>query len=212
MLNLSEHILLTLCWVAFCVSHSLFASGWWKKAMKNLLGEAYRFYRFLYSIFSAVSLAAVVYFLIEIESRFVWQFSQYILIFAVILGVSGVVIMLYCMRKYFATVTGIKQFSNVNGHDNTLQTQGLHARVRHPLYLGTLLFIWSLFFFWPYLSNLLSCLLVTIYTVAGIRMEERKLVQEFGQQYKEYALRVPMLIPRIFGRRAKSRPSLPETA
>jgi protein-S-isoprenylcysteine O-methyltransferase Ste14 len=78
-----------------------------------------------------------------------------------------------------------------------LETGGLHRYVRHPLYLGTLLLIWSLFLFFPLLSNLLGCMAITLYTLAGIRLEERKLLLRFGSMYADYCKRTPMLIPRF---------------
>jgi protein-S-isoprenylcysteine O-methyltransferase Ste14 len=79
-----------------------------------------------------------------------------------------------------------------------LEQGGLHRYVRHPLYFGTLLFIWSLFFIYPYLNNLLACIVITGYTVFGAMLEEKKLVAEFGEKYVDYKKQVPMLIPGIF--------------
>lgn len=104
-------------------------------------------------------------------------------------------IMLACVKKYFSAVSGIKAFSRERSSGAVLQTEGLHSYTRHPLYFGTLLFIWSLFLLFPLLSNLISCCLISGYTVAGIYLEERKLIIEFGEGYKDYARKVPMLIP-----------------
>lgn len=73
---------------------------------------------------------------------------------------------------------------------------GLHKIVRHPLYLGTFIFIWGIFIAFPYLSWLISSLIITVYTLIGIRFEEAKLRKEFGAQYDEYCKRVPMILPR----------------
>jgi protein-S-isoprenylcysteine O-methyltransferase Ste14 len=78
-----------------------------------------------------------------------------------------------------------------------LEQGGLHRYVRHPLYFGTLLFVWALFFVFPYLNNLLACIIITIYTLIGATLEEKKLVKQFGEQYISYKRQVPMLIPRI---------------
>ncbi len=83
---------------------------------------------------------------------------------------------------------------------NTLQKSGLHQYVRHPLYLGTLLFIWGLFLIFPLLNNLIACMVVTVYTLFGIRLEEKKLILEFGESYVEYAKKVPGLIPKFKGK------------
>jgi len=61
--------------------------------------------------------------------------------------------------------------------------------------VGTFLFIWGLFIFMPYASLLISNLIITCYTLIGIRFEEQKLLREFGQPYEEYKKRVPKIIP-----------------
>lgn len=101
------------------------------------------------------------------------------------------------IRKYFLFLSGIDVFVKVES-DPGLQQNGLHRWVRHPLYLGTLLMVWSLFIIFPYLHNLIACLMITFYTLIGIRFEEQKLVREFGTLYKEYSSRVPMLIPKLW--------------
>ena len=78
-----------------------------------------------------------------------------------------------------------------------LLISGIHRYVRHPLYLGTFLFIWGLAILFPTLSLFISNLVITIYTLIGIKLEERKLVIEFGDQYRTYQQNVPKLIPKI---------------
>ena len=100
------------------------------------------------------------------------------------------------MKKYFFSLSGISVFYKQQA-PVVLELGGLNRYVRHPLYFGTLLFIWALFFIFPYLNNLLACCVITFYTVLGARLEEKKLVMQFGEQYISYKQRVPMLIPRI---------------
>jgi protein-S-isoprenylcysteine O-methyltransferase Ste14 len=73
----------------------------------------------------------------------------------------------------------------------------MHAYVRHPLYSGTLLFVWSIFVGYPYMNNLISCAAMTIYTLIGIYFEEKKLVKEYGPAYNAYRAKVPALIPKL---------------
>lgn len=66
--------------------------------------------------------------------------------------------------------------------------------VRHPLYVGFLLALWSA----PRMSqgHLLLSIGLTIYILIAIQLEERDLVAGLGQSYRDYQARVPMLIPR----------------
>jgi methanethiol S-methyltransferase len=72
--------------------------------------------------------------------------------------------------------------------------RGPYQWVRHPLYLFMILMIWSC----PNLTSdrLLFNGLWTVWIVIGSILEERDLVLEFGDVYREYQRRVPMLIPR----------------
>jgi methanethiol S-methyltransferase len=59
------------------------------------------------------------------------------------------------------------------------------------------LFVWGLFFVFPFLNNLIAVILLTLYVFIGISFEEKKLIKEFGKNYEAYILNVPMLIPRF---------------
>ena len=71
--------------------------------------------------------------------------------------------------------------------------RGPYRWVRHPLYLFLILMIWS----YPDLTadRLLFNVLWTIWMVVGTMLEERDLVAAFGDAYREYQRKVPMLIP-----------------
>lgn len=78
---------------------------------------------------------------------------------------------------------------------------GPYRWVRHPLYLCAILMIWSC----PDLTTdrLLFNLLWTAWIVAGTLLEERDLVAEFGDSYRAYQSRVPMLVPHSLRPRAQ---------
>jgi methanethiol S-methyltransferase len=71
--------------------------------------------------------------------------------------------------------------------------RGPYLWVRHPLYLGVLILIWAS----PELTadRLLFNLLWTAWIVVGTILEETDLVADFGEVYRDYQRRVPMLIP-----------------
>jgi protein-S-isoprenylcysteine O-methyltransferase Ste14 len=70
---------------------------------------------------------------------------------------------------------------------------GPYHWVRHPLYLFMILMIWSC----PDLTRdrVLFNLLWTGWIVVGSYLEENDLIVEFGDAYREYQKRVPMLVP-----------------
>lgn len=101
-----------------------------------------------------------------------------------------------CIKKYFYELSGIQALEN-KLQTNTLQQSGLHKFVRHPLYFGTLLFVWGLFVIFPFLSNLIACIVIQGYVLIGIRLEEKKLNLEYGKEYKDYVAKVPKLFPSL---------------
>ena len=72
--------------------------------------------------------------------------------------------------------------------------RGPYRWVRHPLYLFTILIIWSCPN--PTADRLVFNGLWMVWIVIGSILEERDLVMQFGDAYREYQRRVPMLIPR----------------
>jgi len=70
---------------------------------------------------------------------------------------------------------------------------GPYLWVRHPLYFFTLVIIWSA----PEgsLDRLLFNVLWTLWILLGSYLEEKDLVAEFGDSYRQYQRRLPMLIP-----------------
>ena len=74
-------------------------------------------------------------------------------------------------------------------------TPSLYKVVRHPLYIGWLTIFWAA----PTMtvSHLVFAVMTTAYILIAIRLEERDLVDAFGETYVAYRRRTPMLLPRL---------------
>ena len=86
--------------------------------------------------------------------------------------------------------------SNLAGREvpgPTFRTPLLYNFVRHPIYLGFIIAFWAA----PTMSagHLLFAAVTTVYIFVGIMLEERHLIDMFGDEYRRYMERASMLFP-----------------
>jgi len=95
---------------------------------------------------------------------------------------------LFGLQQVFARLTGRTMPAS------EFRTPLFYRYVRHPLYVGILLSLWSV----PVMTagHLLFSMGLSSYIFAGIWFEERDLIAQFGERYRRYRAEVGMLIPR----------------
>ncbi len=182
-------------WFIFSVTHSLFASAMWKRKMQTTLNINYKFYRIIYSLFSLISLILILFYN-SMRSILLWQVYMFEKLFSCIVMVLSALIMLIFTWQFFFDLSGAHIFHKKQVPRQFIQIS-FYKYVRHPLYSATLMFIWSIFLWKPFLNNLVTCICITCYTFIGIILEERKLINEFGENYITYKSTTPMLFPRL---------------
>jgi methanethiol S-methyltransferase len=81
------------------------------------------------------------------------------------------------------------------------RTPLFYSRVRHPLYVAFTLAFWAT----PTMTmgHVLFAGTMTLYMALAARIEERELVQHFGETYRTYQQRVPMFVPALRGTRPR---------
>jgi protein-S-isoprenylcysteine O-methyltransferase Ste14 len=83
--------------------------------------------------------------------------------------------------------------------DHQLVTNGVFARVRHPIYLAMILFLLALAVGLGHEANLVVAAPVyALGTWIRVREEERLLRAQFGSAYDEYAAAVKRFVPGMF--------------
>lgn len=81
---------------------------------------------------------------------------------------------------------------------NQLVTTGLYHYVRHPQYTGLFLGLFGEgIVHWPTLFSVAIFPIIVLAYFLLARSEERKVLEQFGDEYRAYQARVPMFIPRI---------------
>lgn len=189
-----EHITFTLRFLLFAFLHSLFAT----ERVKSRLSGSNTAYRICYNLASAVCFAWVM--AADNNSRIlyvapgVWSLFMY-------LAQCLVAVILYgCLRQ-----TGIPAFLGLRPlQHHKLSTTGWYGLVRHPLYLFSMVFL----LLNPVMSIrwLLLTVFSLVYFIAGGMIEERRLLVEYGDEYRDYQAHVPFMLPDLL--RFRQRPSV----
>jgi protein-S-isoprenylcysteine O-methyltransferase Ste14 len=191
--------------LVFGVVHSLLAGQNVKQWVCRLLGEQRyeAFYRLAYNVLAAVMLAPLGLLLVANPGAVVWQVDSplgaLLLNLLRLLGLAGLgASLLQIDLGRFAGLSQVAAYlrgERLPLPDEPLQTGGVYAMVRHPLYLFSLLVLWPA----PTMTEALLAFNIgsTAYFVIGSLFEERRLLRSFGDSYRTYRDRVPWMFPSV---------------
>ena len=180
----------------FGLQHSIMARSWFKKWWTRIIPEALE--RVTYLLFSSIVLGIIILYWQPINVV-IWDIrggaAAIFLSGMSILGLLIIVISILSLNS--ADFSGWQQVKAQKTSDDasTFQTPLLYKIVRHPIYFGFLLSIWSTSFMT--LGHLFFAIVISAYIYVGAALEERNLVERFGVKYKLYQQEVAMLIPFI---------------
>lgn len=182
--------------------HSLLAGQAPRHWVRQRFGErAYHgFYRLGYNFFAGLSILPVLALMAALPRRIVWEIDPNLSFILLIIQAIGVIGLLISVAQIDGSrFLGLSQLrAYLTGAplplpDEKLQTGGIYAITRHPLYLFSLLTIWPM----PRMSDIYLgfALAATLYFIVGSLYEERRMVNYFGQEYLDYRARVPWMLP-----------------
>jgi methanethiol S-methyltransferase len=194
-----KYLILSLLWVFYCATHSGLITRTVTSFFDRILGNKFRYYRIFYNIVAVVTLVPVVIYTYSIRQSPFFHWGGYLLpIRYVLLAISFLILYKGARHYDMMTFLGLRQIDGEVTHNliNTsgkIDSSGILGMVRHPFYSASILILWA--------NNLDTSILIvniilTFYLIIGTLLEERKLIQEFGNDYREYQLKVSMLFPR----------------
>ena len=197
-INYTKYLILSLLLILWCVLHSTMISIAVTEHVKKRLGSNYRFYRVFFNLISILTLLPVAVFAHSVQTPAILDWSGYMRIGQVlILGLAAWFFFLGGRHYDIRQLIGLKQIRE--GTTDTaitdtgeLDTSGVLGMTRHPWYLATMLLIWGR---QMDVSAIIVNVILTAYLIVGTYLEEKKLVKEFGEKYRNYQKKVSMLIP-----------------
>lgn len=196
-MKFDELLLFTVYLVVYFTLHSVLAH----QHVKNYLYGPWLSktnYRLFYNLVAILLLLPGLWMYASIPSVLLFD-MDYLSYWGIGFALSGFIFLFLSLKQYnLSEFSGLEQLqANSLQKSASLQTSGLNAIVRHPLYTSSLLILWGWLLYRQTDIVLVIALVSTGYIYVGTKLEEQKLVQEFGAAYRSYQQRVGMLLPKF---------------
>lgn len=202
---MSSYVNPTFIFIIFCLTHSMFASVFFKQKVFSLFPSLTPYYRLIYNGLALLLLALWIvsfpddttFYRLEGVWFFIFVLIQIMALLLAIKSISG-------HASSFLGIKQIKQFLSEHKKPSyldepkkgTLITSGLYGYMRHPLYTFSMTFLIASPVMTHNLIYIVCC--VGIYFWIGSFFEERNLIKRFGEDYLAYQKEVPRFIPYKF--------------
>lgn len=195
-----EYAILIITWCVWCSLHSLLISLTVTNYLKAKLGNTYRFFRLFYNLFALATLIPLILFEASLKTQPIFRWDGLFLILRLVLITTALSLFVSGAIKFdMLHFVGIRQIQSGNSYSalsktNDIDTSGILSLIRHPWYSATIILVWAgsgeL-----YVSTCIVNIIITVYVMIGTVLEEQKLIVEYGDQYRDYKMKVSMLFP-----------------
>jgi protein-S-isoprenylcysteine O-methyltransferase Ste14 len=182
--------------------HSLLASLKVKKFIQQQFGKAIAFYRLFYNLFSLITLYLIWEYAPHPSTK-IYRLNppfDYLVLIPQFLSLIGIIWSFrYISLKEFLGLNQAERFINREFSENeldekmTFRIEGPYKYTRHPIYFFSILFL--VFRAEMDLFYLTVVIVFITYFYIGSVYEEKKLVEVFGDVYREYQKNVPRIFP-----------------
>lgn len=186
---MAAYTVLIVGWVIYFFLHSWLATERVKKWNSRWVSS--RTYRLLYNAFATVGLLMMLWINSSIPATIFFASERYVRFFSLLIVTLGVLL----IRAHFRASPASEFLGLAATGPAQLRVDGILRHIRHPLYAGIILITTGFFFFIPKLPVLITCSCILLYLPIGIWLEEQKLLQQFGDTFRQYRKTVPALLP-----------------
>jgi len=195
-------LIIVLLFALFGTIHTILSSNKVKKRIAERIGIQIAYYRMFYNVLSLIIFVFIynvapqpdfVVYDLHAPYDIIMVGVQTVALFGLLWSVMGV------NGMEFAGISQIVRYYN-NSYDvkdldakEELRVKGAAKYSRHPIYFFSILFLG----FRPAMDlfYLVMFLCITLYFYIGSYYEEKKLVEKFGDAYREYQNKVPRIVP-----------------
>jgi len=167
-----------------------------KSFFKKHFPFLFSYYRIIYNLISILGLIILGYFTLQV--------TDYFILPTLFLKIIGIVFLILSLILFYIAFNAFDmwEFLGISSKHDTqysnLIVGGIYQYVRHPLYTATIIICIALLCLHPTFGVLTFCLATFVYLETGTRLEEKKLIAEFGNEYIEYQKRVKKYFPYLY--------------
>jgi methanethiol S-methyltransferase len=194
-----KYLLIVFLWSGYCALHSYLISTGFTNLMNKVLKKYYAFYRLFYILISLFLLIPLINYSAQLDNKVIITYEPIINIIRLVLTYGSLLMFFWAFFFDYDSLSffGIRQILNIGKTKklnpvDEIKRNGLLGIMRHPMYLALIIYLWCQT---HKMADIVVNTVLTIYIIIGTKLEENKLVLEFGDTYTKYQQEVPMLIP-----------------